>query len=131
MHEHQETATKNSSEQGSPREVIGGHMPPIKEQVNASWRSAVQSFPEILEYFYSLVEVTLPSDDDPAVNDPPLSALSGSRKASRRTHLQPQIGSDALEFSKAETSKQGGAKKPEQEAMAYPLYERFTRKAYL
>ncbi|KAI0850769.1 hypothetical protein F5Y00DRAFT_232018 [Daldinia vernicosa] len=104
MQEHQETAAKDSSEQGNRREVIEGHTPPIKEQVNASWRSAVQSFPETLEYFYSLVEVTLPSDDDPAVKDPPLSTLSGSKKHSRQNHLQ-----SPFEPTKAETSKQGEA----------------------
>lgn len=45
----------------------------------------MQRYPEVLEYFYSLVELTLPDDNEPAVKDPPLSALSGgSRKAGRR-----------------------------------------------
>lgn len=44
----------------------------------------MQRYPEVLEYFYSLVEMSLPSDDDVAVRDPPLSALSGARKQRQR-----------------------------------------------
>jgi hypothetical protein len=44
----------------------------------------VQRYPEVLEYFYSLVEMSLPNDDDVAVRDPPLSALSGARKQRQR-----------------------------------------------
>ncbi|KAI0161611.1 hypothetical protein GGR52DRAFT_130695 [Hypoxylon sp. FL1284] len=56
----------------------------LKRGIDEDWQSSVQRYPEVLEYFYSLVELTLPPDDEPAVKDPPLSALSGSRKASRR-----------------------------------------------
>lgn len=65
----------------------------MKHKLNQLWCDAVQTFPETLEYFYSLAEFTLPSDDDPAVRDPPLSALSGSRK---RRHVN-QEGSEASE----------------------------------
>lgn len=44
----------------------------------------MQRYPEVLEYFYSLVEMSLPNDDDVAVRDPPLSALSGARKQRQR-----------------------------------------------
>ncbi|KAI0840871.1 hypothetical protein F5Y06DRAFT_261949 [Hypoxylon sp. FL0890] len=56
----------------------------LKRGIDEDWQSSVQRYPEVLEYFYSLVELTLPPDDEPAVKDPPLSALSGSRKVSRR-----------------------------------------------
>lgn len=78
----------------------------LKRGIDEDWQASVQRYPEVLEYFYSLgmfpifayeptgllveltlgpVELTLPPDDDPAVRDPPLSALNGSRKASRRS----------------------------------------------
>lgn len=57
----------------------------LKRGIDEDWQASVQRYPEVLEYFYSLVELTLPPDDDQAVRDPPLSALSGSRKASRRS----------------------------------------------
>jgi len=58
----------------------------LKRGIDEDWRASVQRYPEVLEYFYSLVDLNLPSDDDPAVKDPPLSALSGgARKARHRT----------------------------------------------
>jgi hypothetical protein len=56
----------------------------LKRGIDEDWQASVQRYPEVLEYFYSLVELTLPDDNEPAVKDPPLSALNGSRKASRR-----------------------------------------------
>ncbi|KAK9773614.1 hypothetical protein SCAR479_09758 [Seiridium cardinale] len=57
----------------------------LKRGIDEDWQASVQRYPEVLEYFYSLVEFTLPGDDESAVKDPPLSALDGSRKASRRS----------------------------------------------
>ncbi|KAL2261078.1 hypothetical protein VTK26DRAFT_4731 [Humicola hyalothermophila] len=51
----------------------------LKRGIDEDWQSSVQRYPEVLEYFYSLVELTLPDDNEPAVKDPPLSALNGSR----------------------------------------------------
>lgn len=56
----------------------------LKRGVDEDWQSSVQRYPEVLEYFFSLVDLTLPRDDDPLVKDPPLSALSGGRKGNRR-----------------------------------------------
>ncbi|KAI1007753.1 hypothetical protein K3495_g483 [Podosphaera aphanis] len=41
-----------------------------KRGVDEDWKLSVQRYPEVLEYFYGLVEFTLPSDDDPNVSDP-------------------------------------------------------------
>ncbi|ORY62961.1 uncharacterized protein BCR38DRAFT_458229 [Pseudomassariella vexata] len=57
----------------------------LKRGIDEDWQASVQRYPEVLEYFYSLVELTLPGDDESAVKDPPLSALNGSRKAGRRS----------------------------------------------
>ncbi len=56
----------------------------LKRGIDEDWLGSVQRYPEVLEYFYSLVELTLPAEDEPTVRHPPLSALSGSRKAGRR-----------------------------------------------
>ncbi|KAJ4300490.1 hypothetical protein N0V88_003165 [Collariella sp. IMI 366227] len=61
----------------------------LKRGIDEDWRSSVQRYPEVLEYFYSLVELTLPDDNEPAVKDPPLSALSGPRKGPRRVAVTP------------------------------------------
>ncbi|TAQ91460.1 hypothetical protein B7494_g140 [Chlorociboria aeruginascens] len=52
----------------------------LKRGIDEDWRASVQRYPEVLEYFYSLVELNLPGDDEPGVRDPPLSALGGVRK---------------------------------------------------
>ncbi|KXJ85528.1 hypothetical protein Micbo1qcDRAFT_112575, partial [Microdochium bolleyi] len=58
----------------------------LKRGIDEDWRSSVQRYPEVLEYFYSLVSLSLPPDSDPSIKDPPLSAPSGgSRKAQRRS----------------------------------------------
>lgn len=65
----------------------------LKRGIDEDWQASVQRYPEVLEYFYSLVELTLPDDNEPAVKDPPLSALSGSRKAQRRAGAPTTIAS--------------------------------------
>lgn len=58
----------------------------LKRGIDEDWQASVQRYPEVLEYYFGLVELTLPADDEPAVKDPPLSALNGHhhRKAARR-----------------------------------------------
>jgi len=55
----------------------------LKRGIDEDWKSSVQKYPEVLEYFYGLVDLSLPSDDDPGVRDPPLSALGGGKRAPR------------------------------------------------
>ncbi len=61
----------------------------LKRGIDEDWQTSVQRYPEVLEYFYSLVELTLPDDNEAAVKDPPLSALNGSRKGPRRVGGAP------------------------------------------
>ena len=51
----------------------------LKRGIDEDWRASVQRYPEVLEYFYGLVELSLPGEEDSAVRDPPLSALGGGR----------------------------------------------------
>ncbi|KAL7627592.1 hypothetical protein AAE478_001785 [Parahypoxylon ruwenzoriense] len=69
----------------------------LKRGIDEDWQSSVQRYPEVLEYFYSLVELTLPPDDEPAVKDPPLSALSGSRKVSRRATSTATLANESFQ----------------------------------
>ncbi|KAF3768022.1 hypothetical protein M406DRAFT_253713 [Cryphonectria parasitica EP155] len=88
------------------------HAPPHPEELNAAqqalklgidedWQTSVQRYPEVLQYFYSLVEFTLPADDEPGVRDPPLSALGGSRQPMPKRRLGgdgvPTIASGHME----------------------------------
>jgi hypothetical protein len=49
----------------------------LKRGIDEDWKASVQRYPEVLEYFYGLVTLDLPGDDEPGVRDPPLSALGG------------------------------------------------------
>jgi hypothetical protein len=70
-----------------PSEIMAANAE-LKRGIDEDWRASVQRYPEVLEYYYSLVDMHLPSDDEPAVKDPPLSALSGARKARQRQAME-------------------------------------------
>lgn len=52
----------------------------LKRGIDEDWRASVQRYPEVLEYFYGLVELSLPGEEEPCVRDPPLSALGGGKR---------------------------------------------------
>lgn len=58
----------------------------LKRGIDEDWRSSVQRYPEVLAYFFNLVELSIPSDEDPEVREPALPGPNGHRKAPRRTH---------------------------------------------
>lgn len=63
----------------------------LKRGIDEDWRTSVQRYPEVLEYFYGLVDLNLPGDDEPGVRDPPLSALGGvsvGRERERKVRLR-------------------------------------------
>ncbi|KAI9171072.1 hypothetical protein HJFPF1_00551 [Paramyrothecium foliicola] len=57
----------------------------LKRGIDEDWQASVQRYPEVLEYFFGLVELTLPADDEPAVKEPPLGNVPSTRKANRRS----------------------------------------------
>ncbi|KAI0421068.1 hypothetical protein F5X98DRAFT_290963 [Xylaria grammica] len=59
----------------------------LKRGIDEDWQSSVQRYPEVLEYFFGLVEMNLPSEEDAAIKDPPLSAMNGARKARRSSTI--------------------------------------------
>jgi hypothetical protein len=63
----------------------------LKRGIDEDWKASVQRYPEVLEYFYGLVDLNLPTDDEPGVRDPPLSALGGvgvGRERERKVRLR-------------------------------------------
>jgi hypothetical protein len=46
---------------------IAGIQAVLERGINEDWRACVQRYPEVLDYFYSLVEMTCPNNDDPRV----------------------------------------------------------------
>ncbi len=80
----------------------------------------MQRYPEVLEYFYSLIEMNLPDENDVAVRDPPLSALSGARKVrvrererEREREIQRERERSAIEEGRGkERETPGGSRRP-------------------
>ncbi|KAJ4404780.1 hypothetical protein N0V91_005731 [Didymella pomorum] len=46
----------------------------FKRGIDLDWRASVLRYPEVLDYFYSLVDLRLPADDDRKVLQPPFAA---------------------------------------------------------
>lgn len=59
---------------------IGEANAEVKRGIDADWRASVLRYPEVLDYFYSLVELKLPSDRSPRVVEPPF-AVAGYQDA--------------------------------------------------
>lgn len=68
----------------------------LKRGVDEDWRSSVQKYPEVLEYYYSWVTFELPNDCEPGVRDPPLSALAGARAAPGRVRVGPPLEAERI-----------------------------------
>lgn len=62
----------------------------LKRGIDADWQASVQRYPEVLEYFYNLVTLTLPAEDEPAVRNPPQGSLARKqRKRNGRASVPP------------------------------------------
>ena len=46
----------------------------FKRGIDLDWKASVLRYPEVLDYFYSLVELRLPGEDDMSVSQPPFAA---------------------------------------------------------
>lgn len=57
----------------------------LKRGIDEDWHASVQRYPEVLEYFFGLVELTLPAEDERSVKEPPLGSLQHTRKVNRRS----------------------------------------------
>lgn len=75
--------------QPHPSEIANADME-LKRGIDEDWKASVQRYPAVLEYYYSLVDLSLPGDDEPHVLDPPMSALSGAKQ---RVRLREDPGS--------------------------------------
>ncbi|KAL2061859.1 hypothetical protein VTL71DRAFT_7237 [Oculimacula yallundae] len=73
-----------------PSEIAAADLQ-LKRGIDEDWKASVQRYPEVLEYFYGLVDLNLPGDHEPGVRDPPLSALGGvgvGRERERKVRLR-------------------------------------------
>ncbi|KAH7135604.1 hypothetical protein B0J11DRAFT_547483 [Dendryphion nanum] len=46
----------------------------LKRGIDADWRASVLRYPEVLDYFYSLIELRIPNDREQRVAEPPFAA---------------------------------------------------------
>ncbi|CAG9997539.1 unnamed protein product, partial [Clonostachys byssicola] len=67
----------------------------LKEGIDEDWKASVELYPEVLEYFFNLVELSLPSNDDPVVSDPPFKASPQRKPPQRRVGPPPGTGGGA------------------------------------
>jgi hypothetical protein len=76
----------------------------LKKCIDDDWKASVQRYPEVLEYYYSLVQLALPDDRDPAIRDPPLSALAGVNRRPQRplTDVDKGMGGRSIRPPRAE-----------------------------
>lgn len=73
----------------------------LKRGIDADWRASVLRYPEVLDYFYSLIEIQIPSARSPRVVEPPFAAASYTdrgfgppkelKKKKRRDSIQPSV----------------------------------------
>jgi hypothetical protein len=68
--------------QPHPSDIQGADLE-LKRGIDEDWKASVQRYPEVLEYYYSLVDLSLPGDDETHVRDPPMSALAGGKQRVR------------------------------------------------
>jgi len=68
--------------QPHPSEIANADME-LKRGIDEDWKASVQRYPEVLDYYYGLVDLSLPADDEREVNDPPMSALIGGKQRVR------------------------------------------------
>ncbi|KAF4625479.1 hypothetical protein G7Y89_g12686 [Cudoniella acicularis] len=79
----------------------------LKRGIDEDWKASVQRYPEVLEYFYGLVDLNLPGDDEPGVRDPPLSALGGvGATGGRKVRLREPVVERGTEDYRAEGAKE-------------------------
>lgn len=72
-----------------PSEILAADSD-LKRGIDDDWKASVQRYPEVLDYFYGLVDLSLPADDEPHVRDPPMSALGGGKQRVRLR--EPSLG---------------------------------------
>lgn len=89
----------------------------LKRGIDADWQASVQRYPEVLEYFYNLVTLTLPAEDEPAVRDPTFASLARKqRKRNGRASVPPPAITSAPYYGQGPLSPQtppsGGRRTP-------------------
>jgi hypothetical protein len=65
----------------------------FKRGIDLDWRASVLRYPEVLDYFYSLVELKFPSEDHRSVAEPPF-AVAGYQDRGYMAGEPSRVGSE-------------------------------------
>ena len=106
----------------------------LKRGIDEDWKASVQRYPEVLEYFYGLVDLNLPGDGEPGVRDPPLSALGGvgvGRGEGRERKVRLREPSEVEERRRRRRSRERERERERERVVAAPLPPRRERTASL
>ncbi|KAF2122842.1 hypothetical protein BDV96DRAFT_8996 [Lophiotrema nucula] len=75
----------------------------LKRGINADWRASVLRYPEVLDYFYSLVSLDLPDDSSPAVMHPRITRSANAPVPEASTQTGRRRGQAAQSSTAAES----------------------------
>lgn len=65
----------------------------FRRGIDRDWKASVLRYPEVLDYFYSLVEFKLPGDNHPSVVEPPF-AVAGYQDRGYMAGESSRLGSE-------------------------------------
>lgn len=100
----------------------------LKAGVDEAWRASCLKYPEIMDYYFSLVIFDLPSDRDPAVRDPTFGGggpgAVGGREVAPSRQLKVRRDSVERDHRKKERRRSRGRTPPPQVPLAPAPYSR-------
>ncbi|KAF2725930.1 hypothetical protein K431DRAFT_280663 [Polychaeton citri CBS 116435] len=80
----------------------------FKQGVDEDWRRSCMRYPDVLDYYFSMVTVNFPEDKDPAVRNPVFGQpLERTRKIKARRDEEVMGGGDMEEVDRAIKKKEG------------------------
>lgn len=76
----------------------------LKRGIDADWRASVLRYPEVLDYFYGLIDVRLPSPRSPRVVEPPFAAAGYADRGYDHSRLAKEVKKKKMGRRDRETS---------------------------
>jgi hypothetical protein len=85
----------------------------LKRGIDADWRASVLRYPTVLDYFYSLIELRLPSDRSQEVVQPPFAAAGYADRGYDRGYIESAV---AIEKKRKKRREREGSAGPDRHA---------------
>ena len=96
----------------------------LKRGIDADWRASVLRYPEVLDYFYSLVEIRLPSERSPQVAEPPFAVAGYADRGYERSGIGKEIKRKSRRDRDSATPVPGAGRSRRVEDLTYPVVGR-------